>query len=157
MNSNEIGYLFFQLFFFSIFFKLSLNVSQHFDYHNFLCCLIVSSQRTAAARPINSGGSATVTVREPHRFATVFLDDDIYTSLFEIDVVSQGIGNNADGFMAVTVADVWHQKGEQQWQLWNPETLALMPFNHAVLGEKVQMQVIDKQLLGAGNYEIYTG
>ena len=59
--------------------------------------------------------------------------------------------------MAVTVADVWYQKREQQWQLWNPETRALMPFNHAVLGEKVQMQVIDKQLLGAGNYEIYTG
>jgi uncharacterized secreted protein with C-terminal beta-propeller domain len=105
----------------------------------------------------NADGSATVTVSEPHRFAAVFLDDDTYTSLFEIDVVSQDRGNSADLFMAATVGDVWYQKGEQQWQIWNPETQALMPFNNAVLGEKVQMQVIDKQSLGAGNYEIYAG
>ncbi|MFT5937237.1 MAG: hypothetical protein ACI85S_002306, partial [Pseudohongiellaceae bacterium] len=105
----------------------------------------------------NADGSASITVSEPHSFASVFLDNDTYTSLFTIDVVSEDRGNNADLFMAATVGDVWYQKGERQWQLWNSESEALEPFNRAVLSEKVQMQVIDTQSLGAGKYEIFAG
>jgi uncharacterized secreted protein with C-terminal beta-propeller domain len=105
----------------------------------------------------NAGGSASITVSEPHSFASVFLDNDTYTGLFTIDVVSKDRGNNADLFMAATVGDVWYQKGERQWQLWNSESEALAPFNRAVLSEKVQMQVIDTQSLGAGKYEIFAG
>lgn len=124
------------------------------------CYLASPAQASEATLPgtlSNADGSATITVSEPHNFASVFLDNDTYTGLFSIDVASQDRGNNADLFMAATVGDVWYQKGERQWQLWNPESEALMPFNRTVLTEQVQMQVIDTQSLGAGKYEIFAG
>lgn len=124
------------------------------------CALASPSQAGELTVPgtiSNADGSATITVSEPHSFASVFLDDDTYTSLFTIDVASQDRGNTADLFMAATVGDVWYQKGERQWQLWNPESEALVPFNREVLSEQVQMQVIDTQSLGAGKYEIFAG
>jgi uncharacterized secreted protein with C-terminal beta-propeller domain len=124
------------------------------------CSLTSPVQASEPALPgtlINADRSASITVSEPHSFASVFLDNDTYTGFFSIDVASQDRGNNADLFMAATVGDVWYQKGEQQWLLWNPESEALKPFNRALLSEKVQMQIIDTQSLGAGKYEIFAG
>lgn len=123
----------------------------------FLASVSQASELTLPGKLSNADGSATITVTKPHSFASVFLDDDTYTGLFTIDVSSQDRGNNADLFMAATVGDVWYQKGETQWRLWNPESEALMPFNRTVLTEQVQMQVIDTQSLGAGKYEIFAG
>ena len=126
-----------------------------------LSCSLASpaqaSEPTLPGTLSNADGSASITVSEPHSFASVFLDNDIYTSLFTIDVASQDRGNNADLFMAATVGDVWYQKGERGWLQWSPESEALKPFNRAVLSEKVQMQVIEAQSLGAGKYVIFAG
>lgn len=105
----------------------------------------------------NTDGSASITVSKPHQFASVFLDNDTYTGLFSLDIPAQDRGESADLFMAATVGDVWYQKGERQWRLWNPETEVLLPFNKAVLSDRLQMEVIDKQVLGAGTYEIFAG
>ena len=114
-----------------------------------LSCSLASpaqaSEPTLPGTLSNADGSASITVSEPHSFASVFLDSDTYTSLFTIDVASQDRGNNADLFMAATVGDVWYQKGERGWLLWNPESETLKPFNRAVLSETVQMQVIEAQ------------
>ncbi|MFK7863645.1 MAG: beta-propeller domain-containing protein [Pseudohongiellaceae bacterium] len=105
----------------------------------------------------NNDGSAKINASKPHTYASVFLDTDLYSGRYTMNVASTDQGKIADLYMAATVANDWYLKDSEGWRLWNPETEPLVPFAQVTLADEIEMPIIDRQALSAGGYEVFAG
>lgn len=123
------------------------------------CCLVpvlaYAEEQNLAGVQTNADGSASISIATPHRFASVFLDGDLYTSDYSLEVALPDRGQMASIFMAVEFNGDWFLKAASAWTSWDPISQEPMPFRQELLSESVDIQVLANDVLTAGDYTIY--
>ncbi len=106
-------------------------------------------------------GSGRVSIAEPHRYADVFVEGDIFTASYSFAPQAADVGRTAGVYVAARIADGdaagWYALSGGKWRTWDGNLATLATFTTKVLRSTEELPLVTEQTLFAGEYEIYVG
>lgn len=118
------------------------------------CSLCIFATQVSVSQTAGHGELHLI-AEQAHKYATVHLDSDTYTSRLTLTVADADVGKTADAYAVANRDGEWFINTPTGWTGWDQQSESLVPFTTLILSSQTELELFESEPLLAGNYSVY--